>query len=418
MPLQDEHIRLLLDGLDALRVGVVIVDAGETLIYCNQHYKYIYRASGDPADFLGQPIENLLRLHREKNEIAEPHPDEWITRRMEHHRSGARFPFDEKLNDGRWIQVRARPLPNRDGTIFLLTDASETKTQQEKISLNESRITNTICEVERKNQELEEKRKNIIEMSEDLHLAKQEAQRATGARNIFFHNMNHQLRTPLNAIIGFADMMRAEMLGPLGKDRYREYADDIFQSGSYLLSLINQILDYAQVGSSAYRLNLAIHPVHKLINTCVRGVAETAAHADIGIEVMGDLEALPHVHVDEIAAGQVVVNLLLQAIRSSPRGGTIALSVWAEDNHVMFSICDRGKGMSETEIRQLDIMPADEALAGIKDHADIEISLPLSKALVGMHGGHFRIHSDQGCGTTVTFSFPQYAGETAEIAGA
>ncbi|OFW83034.1 MAG: hypothetical protein A2018_01535 [Alphaproteobacteria bacterium GWF2_58_20] len=399
MLLQDEHIRLLLSGLDSLRVAVVIIDAQETLLYCNQHYKYVYRQSEDPANFLGQSLESLLRHHMAHAEILQPPPEEWLAARMAYQRSGTRYIFEEQLEDGRWIQIRARPVPGQLGTILLLTDASETKSTQATILEQGTRLADAIAE-------LSEKERCLSIMTQDLDIARTDARKAAGARNLFFHNMNHQLRTPLNAIIGFADMMRSEMLGPIGKSRYKEYADDIFQSGSNLLSVINQILDYAQVGSAAYGLNRNLHPVHALIDTCVNNVSEAAAHADIGLDVVGDLEALPHVHVDAIAASQAITNLLLQAIAASPRGGSVYLSVWAENGHVMFAVKDSGHGISDIEIRQLDAMGADEAMKTLRSHAHEGIALPLSKALVGMHGGHFHVESNETAGTTVTFSFP------------
>lgn len=170
-------------------------------------------------------------------------------------------------------------------------------------------------------------------------------------------------------------------------NRFRDHEDDLFSSAPYNLKRVQ-------------------HPVHLLIDACVHNVADMAAHADIGLDVAGDLEALPNVHVDAIAAEHALTNLLRQAITVAPRGGSVGLSVWSADGHVMFAIRHAGQGISETGIRQLDAMDANEAMESLRTQPHEGIALPLSKALVGMHGGHFHIESNEQAGTTVTFSFP------------
>ncbi len=183
------------------------------------------------------------------------------------------------------------------------------------------------------------------------------------------------------------------MQGNMKRPHFRAYEEDIF---------------FGMIQNSGLARDL--HPVHQLVNQCLQQVADAAAHSDIGVDIAGDLEALPPVHVDVTAARHAMCHLLTQAISASPRGSSVRLSVWPENGHVMFAIADSGAGLHPSAIHQLDAMGADEAMPhAVGPHG---IALPVSKTLIGMHGGHFRVESAKDAGTTVTFSFPHAAEET------
>jgi len=218
--------------------------------------------------------------------------------------------------------------------------------------------------------------------------------------------MSHELRTPLNAIIGFAEVMRLELLGPLGRPRYREYIGDIHQSGQHLLSLIDDVLDMSRI--EAGRFELHEEPVDLAATadealTLVRPTAERSGVSLLASEA--SLQAL--VHADERALKQMLVNLLANAIRFTPTSGTVRLSARLEaEGELALTVADTGVGMTPREIEDsvVPFVQVDSRLA--RRTPGSGLGLPITKRLIEMHGGRLALESTPERGTTATLYFP------------
>jgi signal transduction histidine kinase len=146
--------------------------------------------------------------------------------------------------------------------------------------------------------------------------AKEEAERANRAKSHFLANMSHELRTPLNAVIGFSDILRNESFGPIGRPRYREYAEDIWRSGNHLLTLINDVLDLSKIEAGRLELSEGEVDLRSVVASAVGMVAEQASSA--GLTVLNMTPAVfPTVRADERAIRQVLINLLSNAVKLS-----------------------------------------------------------------------------------------------------
>jgi signal transduction histidine kinase len=216
--------------------------------------------------------------------------------------------------------------------------------------------------------------------------------------------MSHELRTPLNAIIGFSEVLNREMFGPLTM-RYRDYAKDIHESGQHLLEIIGDILDLSKIEAGRLGLRAEPVPVFPLLKTCTRLVRERALDAGIHV-IIADPVALPEIAADSTRVKQVLLNLLSNAIKFTPTGGTVSLDARQAPGTVEISVSDTGIGMKPEDIPVAleRFQQVDNQLS--RRHAGTGLGLPLSKALVEMHGGKLRIDSAPGRGTTVTVSFP------------
>jgi signal transduction histidine kinase len=244
----------------------------------------------------------------------------------------------------------------------------------------------------------------------DLNLrlgeAKGTAERASKAKSEFLAHMSHELRTPLNAIIGFAEVMRMELLGPLGRARYREYINDIHQSGQHLLSLIDDVLDMSRIEAGRFELHeesvdLAATAAEAL--TLVRPLADKSSVTLAG----GDFSLLPPIHADERAVKQMLVNLLANGIKFTPAGGEVRLSArFNTGGELALSVSDTGVGMNQREIEDsvVPFVQVDSRLA--RRSAASGLGLPITKRLIEMHGGRLLIESIPGAGTTATLYFP------------
>jgi two-component system cell cycle sensor histidine kinase PleC len=229
---------------------------------------------------------------------------------------------------------------------------------------------------------------------------------ASHAKSEFLANMSHELRTPLNAILGFSEVMKGEVLGPLGKPVYVEYVGHIHGAGQHLLGLINDILDLSRI--EAGRMTIEPEPI-AMQAVCADALSLIKVRSDAaGLTVSLSCDGpFPTLVADQRAVRQILLNLLTNAVKFTPRGGRIELFVRRERcGGVAVGVTDTGCG----------IAPRDQAKVfepfgqGKHDVAVIEkgtgLGLPIVKGLAEAHGGHVRLDSVKGKGTTVTVVFP------------
>jgi Amt family ammonium transporter len=231
---------------------------------------------------------------------------------------------------------------------------------------------------------------------------------ANASKSQFLANMSHELRTPLNAIIGFSEVMNGELFGPIGNDRYKDYMVDIHRSSSHLLSLINDILDLSKIEADRYELYEEELDVTEVVASCERMMRHRAEEAGVALTVTIEQE-LPFLMADKRALRQILLNLVSNAVKFTPKGGSIRLETFMEPDHRMaFRVSDTGIGMAKK-----DIPIALEPFRQIGKDSNIYttegtgLGLPLTRALARMHGATLVIESEPGVGTVITIRMPQ-----------
>ena len=237
--------------------------------------------------------------------------------------------------------------------------------------------------------------------------AKTDAEQSSRAKSEFLANMSHELRTPLNAIIGFSEILKTQIFGPVGSPQYVEYASDIWHSGRHLLDIINDILDLSRIESGKMSLTKERVDLRESSAQTLRMI-ETGAHArSIRIEV--DFDTTPQIVVgDPRAIRQILINLLSNSVKFTPDGGLIRLTTHLDgDGNIRLSVRDTGIGMQPEEI-PIALAPfrqIDSTLS--RKHDGTGLGLPLAKALTELLGGNLSISSEPGVGTEVVISLPQ-----------
>ena len=243
-----------------------------------------------------------------------------------------------------------------------------------------------------------------VNADRQLARARLQAEAASQAKSTFLAVMSHELRSPLNAIIGFAEIIAGRLLGP-DDPRYFEYAEDIRVSGTDLLALIGDILDLSKIGAGKLQLVERLVDLRGIADRTARLFAANLSTAQVNLTI--DIPAeLPALRADPMRIGQVLINLVSNAIKFTPPGGLITIDATAGPDGVAFRVTDTGCGMSAADAeRALEPFvqianPLNEVRGGTG------LGLSICRELVSLHGGSLTIESAKGAGTSVTVRLP------------
>jgi PAS domain S-box-containing protein len=236
--------------------------------------------------------------------------------------------------------------------------------------------------------------------------AKTRAEVANLAKSEFLANMSHELRTPLNAILGFSDIIERRMFGADAIDRYADYAHDIHESGTHLLLIINEILDLSKIEAGREVLHESEKRLDELVAELRVLLGDQADKAGVAFHVAMPAPS-PLLYVDGRKFIQIFLNLLSNAFKFTPSGGSVTLQAAVErDGGLTMIVRDTGIGIAAEDLESVLAPFGQVESAFSRQHHGTGLGLPLAKALAELHGGTLAIESAVGVGTTVTVSLP------------
>jgi PAS domain S-box-containing protein len=368
MAVAQQQIEELTAILDTATDGVVVLDAKGNIRSLNHAAQALF--GYEEAEIAGQPLNALLAIesHRAAND--------YMSGLMENGVASV-------LNDGRDMIGR-----EREGRFI-------------PIFVNIARLSSSegFCAVIRDIT-------NWKRAEEELNSARRDAEEASTNKTEFLAQISHEIRTPLNAIIGFSDVMVHERFGPLGNERYKEYAKDIHRSGNLVLSLVNDLLDISKIEAGGQSFDFRAVALNTIVDEAVSMMQPQANQARVLIRTSYGYD-LPQLVADERSIKQIVLNLVSNAIRFTDAGGQVIVSTNYEQNgDITLKVRDTGIGMSENELedalrpyRQIGQKPESES-------GGTGLGLPLARALAESNKGDFRIRSTPGEGTVIEIAFP------------
>lgn len=360
----------LLDALENISEAFVIYDADGCLVICNQNFRDLYNYSEEEA-CPGVHFRELGKLDVERNNVVVE--DQSNTQYLESkakYRKELEGDMIVRLSDGRRIKTRDRRTTD-GGFVSIQEDITE---EFEKVEM--------------------------------LNLALIQAKEANDAKSKFLANMSHELRTPLNSVIGFSEIIASEIFGKVGNEKYLEYASHINTSSSFLLELINDLLNISQIEIGKIKVDETEIDLTEIIESSFSIVRQKADGKQITMEVSAD-SILPKLVADHRHISQLLINLLSNAIKfTNPHGKITLHSKPTSDQGLEISVRDTGIGILAEEI-PLVLKPFGQvADSWTRNHDGVGLGLSICKELMELHGGNLSISSEIGVGTSVVIYFP------------
>jgi len=384
----------LRDAIESISEAFVLWDSQNRLVLCNSKFQTLHELP-DEAIQAGTPFDVIASVGR--------HPVTRTPLKPEDKPEEGSRAFEAQLSNGRWLKIAERRTKD-GGYVSVGTDITTMKRHEERLMDNEKRLMALVADLRKSQQTLEHQAQQLAELAEKYSEEKNNAQQANRAKSEFLANMSHELRTPLNAIIGFSEIMESGMFGPLGSAKYAEYCSDIKGSGTYLLDVINDILDMSKIEAGRMQLEVEDVALDEIIADAMRvtavngnekGLAMTVAAAE-NLRIKGDRRALK----------QILLNLLSNAVKFTPEGGKIAVKARINGAAAVVAIEDTGIGIEKEALSRIG-RPFEQVESQFtKTHKGSGLGLAIAKSLVELHGGAMRIRSTAGVGTTVVVRVP------------
>ncbi len=242
------------------------------------------------------------------------------------------------------------------------------------------------------------------EREERLIAERDTALDAARQRSQFLAGISHELRTPLNAIIGFSDMMKARLFGPLPA-KYAEYADLIYDSGRHLVDLVGDVLDMSKIEADRYTLTKTGFDARDVVSSSVKLMQLGAEEAGVSLKFRLPNGVVP-VHADRKAVRQILFNLISNAIKFTTSEGTVTVTLSTQGGDALITVSDNGVGMTAEDAARLGNPYQQAASAQVTDARGTGLGMALVKSLAELHDGAMSVQSELGCGTKVCVRLP------------
>lgn len=302
-----------------------------------------------------------------------------------------------RVRSGEWYKMVERRTEN-GGLITLGLDVSTDVQKEVELTQQQQRLRKLVLELERSEG-------HAGELAKKLNEEKLRAERSANSKSAFLANMSHELRTPLNAINGFSEILSEQMYGPLGDQRYVDYAKDILASGQHLLDMINDILDMAKVEAGKMTVDLLPIDLVDPVDAAVRMIRRKAEDKGIKLTLVHE-DNLPHVDADHRAIRQMILNLVSNAIKFTDEKGEIRVSIDRKDDQIRVAVRDNGVGIPAEALPRLGQPFEQVSDTRDRNYDGTGLGLALTKSFAEMHGGRLTIASQEGRGTQVSFYLP------------
>lgn len=360
----------LWEALESSPEAFVLYDKEDRLLICNEKYKDLFFPKYSEKVKPGVTFQEILDVFFSQN-ISNIPPEkipQWKANRIRYRGSEGFSPYNETSANGRtYMAIEHRTREGGIATFYLdITKMHE----QEQILLR----------------------------------AKEEAESANRSKSDFLANISHELRTPLNAIIGFSELIRDGLAGIPTSPKYKEYISDIHNSGMHLMELINDILDLSKAEAGEIVGVERITDIAEIVEACKKLMAPKAERAYVTL--IADTHAdLPFLWIDPKHLRQILLNLISNAVKFTPEGGKVEITIVETASGIEINVSDTGIGMRVEDVPKA-LAPFGQIDSSLsRKYNGTGLGLPLTKRLMEYYQGTLDIKTSPGKGTSVTLHF-------------
>jgi two-component system, cell cycle sensor histidine kinase PleC len=386
---RQQHDTRLHDAIESISEAFALFDDQKRLLISNSKFanltKKVKAVSTDNAKDLSLPL-------------LSPAPIQLVTCDITGNRS-----YGLQLDTGHWYQINERRTKD-GGQVMVGTDITQHKTYESTLASANMMLEHMVADLERSKDEYKRQAITNQRLAESLLEQKAAAESANIAKAEFLANMSHELRTPLNHVIGFSEMMQAGVFGPLGHERYQDYAQNINESGQYLLMMIEDILSMSNLESGRYRLEREKVSLADIVDKAI----ETNHDAAIAKNISVNLRRPKPMHIlgDQRALSQMLGNLINNAVKFAPHSGKVDVRARRSQTSIHVLIADNGPGIAKDQISR--VSKPFEQLGGTLENGfkGTGLGLSIAKTLCELHGGSLRIRSREHQGTAILVRLP------------
>ncbi|MEM0907033.1 MAG: ATP-binding protein [Pseudomonadota bacterium] len=385
----------LRDAIETVSEAFVLWDAHNRLVMCNTKYQEMHNLPDDavrPGTPYHSVISAALQPVVSTQAIAKG-------KQNEEERS-----YEAELAGGRWLQINERRTKD-GGFVSVGTDITALKHHEEQLMEKEKSLKANVVELSRARRTAENQANQLSELAKKHAEEKTRAEEANRAKSEFLANISHELRTPLNAIIGFSEIMGTQMFGSLGAPKYEEYCNDIHHSGTYLLGVINDILDMSRIEAGQVDLSVETVDLSELFTEATRIMTPTSAEKNITLA--SAISEGMRIEADRRAMKQILLNLMSNAVKFTPNDGCVTTRARLEREWVVIAVEDNGIGIPKRELDRLGQPFVQVENQFTKTHQGSGLGLAIARSLTELHRGKMDIQSEVGEGTTVTVRLPR-----------
>lgn len=390
----------LREAVETISEAFVLWDVDSRLVLCNSKFQQLYDLP-DALVAAGTSYDRVIGAGRApvvRTQIRpEGRPEE-----------GART-FEAQIEDGRWLHINERRTKD-GGFVSIGTDITSLKRHEEKLLDSEKRLMATVADLRKSRKTLEVQAQQLADLAEKYAEQKAEAESANRAKSEFLANISHELRTPLNAIIGFSEIMSSGAFGSLGSPKYEEYAQDIGDSGQYLLDVINDILEMSRIESGHHNLKVEEVELDHVVLDALRVITPMSEEKSLALRAEAATGVA--INADRRAIKQILLNLVSNAVKFTPPGGRVTVRVRPVGDAINIYVEDTGIGIPKEALAKLGRPFEQVENQFTKTHKGSGLGLAIARSLVELHSGSMRIRSTVGVGTVVLVRLPLKAGET------